>query len=177
MSVLKKARTRSRLRSVHMPMDDPLRAAEEFLHREIPLTRAMGLRVVSHATGFAIEAPVASNRNHLHTAFGGSINSVATLAGYVFLWLRLRAHLPRIVIGHSAIRFVRPVAEMIRATCIVPGEEQLATFDAALNAKGKARLTQLVQIDDGGVLAAEFTGTFVAIVEAPAARSASESGM
>ncbi|MBA2743692.1 MAG: YiiD C-terminal domain-containing protein, partial [Chthoniobacterales bacterium] len=46
-----------------MKSSDELRTAEEFLHAEIPLTRAMGVRVVSHASGFAIEAPVALNHN------------------------------------------------------------------------------------------------------------------
>ncbi len=51
-----------------------LRDAEEFFHQKIPLTRAMGVRLVA-ASGdsFAIEAPVALNYNHLHTAFGSTI--------------------------------------------------------------------------------------------------------
>ncbi|MEY2577213.1 MAG: hypothetical protein QOI49_37, partial [Verrucomicrobiota bacterium] len=43
----------------------------------------MGVRVVANdESGFVIEAPVAFNSNHLRTAFGGSINAVATLAAY-----------------------------------------------------------------------------------------------
>ncbi len=73
--------------------DDLLRQAENFFHEKIPLTRAMDVRVVTDDEhGFAVEAPVGPNRNHLHTAFGGSINAVATLAGYGFLWLQLRDH-------------------------------------------------------------------------------------
>lgn len=141
-----------------------VREAEAFFHQQIPLTRAMGVRVVKHdTTGFTLEAPVALNYNHLHTAFGGSINAVATLAGYGVLWLELRAGAAHIVIRESSIRFLRPVRETIRATCSVPDQEQLQTFRARLAAKGKARLTLEVRVEENGATAAEFTGTFVAL--------------
>ncbi len=61
---------------------DTLREAENYFHDQIPLTRAMGLRVVAcDQNQFVVEAPVSLNSNHLQTAFGGSINAVATLAG------------------------------------------------------------------------------------------------
>src|SRR4051812_40651112 len=104
-----------------MEPTDPLRAAEEFFHAKIPLTRAMGLRVVPDAVhGFAIEASVALNYNHLHTAFGGSINAVATLAGYGLLWLELRDTNAHVVVAESSIRFLRPVRQVIRAICVRP---------------------------------------------------------
>ncbi len=108
---------------------DDLRAAEEFMHRQIPLTRAMGLRLVAAGPeGFAVEAPVASNSNHLGTAFGGSINAVATLAAYGFLWLVLRDSAVEIVIAESSIRFLAPVREMIHARCQAPTADTLASF-------------------------------------------------
>ena len=78
----------------------------------------MGLRVVAHgASGFVVEAPVALNSNHLRTAFGGSINAVATLAAYGFLWLELNDAAAHVVVAESSIRFLRPVRETIRAIC------------------------------------------------------------
>ncbi len=149
---------------------DELRTAEEFLHAEIPLTRAMGVRVVLHASGFAIEAPVALNHNHLHTAFGGSINSVATLAGYAFLWLELRDVDAHLVIRESSIHFVRPVRARIHAVCTPPGEEQLATFTAALRSDGKARIPIQVLVEEDGALAARFTATFVGVMNSATKR-------
>ncbi len=57
---------------------------ESYLRRKIVLARAMDLRVLREEgdLGFVIEAPVAANLNHLGTAFGGSINAIATLAAY-----------------------------------------------------------------------------------------------
>lgn len=135
--------------------------AEVFLHAKIPITRGMGIRVVPDGENFAIEAPVALNHNHLHTAFGGSINAVATLAAYAFLWLRLGegAH---VVVRESAMRFVRPIRETIRARCEEPGAEELRAFDSALASKGKGSIKLRVVVEEHGDVAAEFSGTFVA---------------
>src|SRR6476660_5354806 len=106
-----------------------LRAAEKFLHEQIPITRAMGLRVTAgDESGFVIEAPVALNSNHLRTAFGGSINAVATLAAYGFLWLELNDAAAHVVVAESSIRFLRPVREAIRAVCRRPTDSELEIF-------------------------------------------------
>ena len=140
-----------------------LRRAEEFFHREIPITRAMGLRVVgSDERGFAVEAPVALNFNHLRTAFGGSINAVATLAAYGFLWLELNEASAHVVVAESSIRFLRPVRETIHAVCSRPTAEALTAFRQAFAAKGKARIDLRVTVVEAGLMAAEFRGSFVA---------------
>ncbi|MDQ6912473.1 MAG: thioesterase domain-containing protein [Verrucomicrobiota bacterium] len=143
--------------------ESDLRAMEEFLHRRIPLTCAMGVRVTPDtAHRFAVEAPVSLNYNHLRTAFGGSINAVATLAGYGFLWLELRetAH---VVIADSSIRFLRPINEMIRAVCLPPADSDWREFHATFHEKGKARLSLKVSVEEKGIRAAEFEGLFFAI--------------
>ena len=144
-------------------MDERLRAAEEFLHEQIPITRAMGLRVAGNeGDEFAVEAPVALNSNHLRTAFGGSINAVATLAAYGFLWLELNEAAAHVVVAESSIRFLRPVREMIRAVCLPPSAEELAAFRAEFAAKRKARIELRVNVVERGFNTAEFKGTFVA---------------
>ena len=147
-----------------MKTPDDLREAEEFFHAKIPITRAMGVRVVSHDDrAFVVEAPVALNYNHLHTAFGGSINAVATLAGYGLLWMELRGEAAHVVIAESSIRFLRPVRETIRAACAKPDAQQLAKFGSTLRANGKAGMTLHVQVEENGTDAAIFTATFVAL--------------
>ncbi len=136
--------------------------AENFFHERIPLTLAMGLRVVADPVhDFAIEASVALNYNHLHTAFGGSINAIATLAGYGFLWLNLRDLGVHVVVGSSSIRFVQPVHEQIRAVCLAPTSAHYDTFRERLRMKGKSRITLQIRVEDGGDLKAEFEGVFV----------------
>jgi thioesterase domain-containing protein len=150
-------------RAQHWRVKDRLPVAEKFLHEQIPITRAIGLRAVSNdESGFTVEAPVALNSNHLRTAFGGSINAVATLAAYGFLWLELNDAATHVVVAESSIRFLRPVRETIRATCLPPHAQSLATFRNEFLAKRKARLTLRVNVTEACEIAAEFEGVFVA---------------
>jgi thioesterase domain-containing protein len=143
--------------------ESALRLAEKFLHQQIPITRAMGLRVVANdENGFVVEAPVALNSNHLRTAFGGSINSVATLAAYGFLWLELNEAAAHVVVAESSIRFLRPVRETIRALCLRPAADELEGFRAQFAAKRKARIALRVNVIEASETAAEFQGSFVA---------------
>ncbi|MEO6245475.1 MAG: YiiD C-terminal domain-containing protein, partial [Opitutaceae bacterium] len=65
------------MKSVKVP------ALELFLHEMIPLAKAMGVGVeVSDARALTLTAPKEQNKNSLNTAFGGSLVSLATLAGY-----------------------------------------------------------------------------------------------
>jgi thioesterase domain-containing protein len=142
---------------------DRLPAAEKFLHEQIPITRAMGLGVVANdENGFVVEAPVALNSNHLRTGFGGSINSVATLAAYGFLWIELNDAAAHVVVAESSIRFLRPVREKIRAVCLRPAETELAKFRTEFREKGKARIALRVNVIENAEKAAEFEGLFVA---------------
>jgi thioesterase domain-containing protein len=143
-----------------------LLGAEKYFHEQIPITRAMGLRVVANdQNGFVIEAPVALNSNHLRTAFGGSINAVATLAAYGFLWLELNDASAHVVVAQSSIRFLRPVRETVRAICLRPSPGELAAFHSQFAAKGKARIILQVKVVEAGATAAEFEGSFVARVQ------------
>lgn len=137
--------------------------AEQYFHQQIPITRAMGVRVVADdEKGFVIEAPVSLNSNHLRTAFGGSINAVATLAAYGLLWLKLEQPAAHLVVAESSIRFLAPVRETIRAICLRPEPAEWAAFQARFAEKGKARINLRVNVVEEGEMAAEFAGVFVA---------------
>ena len=145
-----------------MTEESALRRAEEYFHQQIPITRAMGVRVVQSENEFALEAPVTLNSNHLRTAFGGSINAVATLAAYGFLWLEMRDPRVHVVVAQSSIRFLRPVREMIRAICQRPAAVEWAAFQSRFAEKGKARITLRVNVVEADQTAAEFEGIFIA---------------
>jgi thioesterase domain-containing protein len=136
---------------------------EQYFHEKIPITRAMGIRVIADDENqFIVEAPVALNSNHLQTAFGGSINAVATLAAYGLVWLGLRDHAAHVVVAESSIRFLRPVRETIRAICHRPDPGEWTAFQTQFAAKGKARITLRVEVVEAGQTAAEFEGIFIA---------------
>src|SRR5882762_11742363 len=130
--------------------------AARYFHEQIPITRAMGVRVVANdENGFIVEAPVALNSNHLRTAFGGSINAVATLAAYGFLWLELKNAAVHVVVAESSIRFLRPVRETIRAICLRPAVDDLAAFQSQFAEKRKARIALRVKVIEAGDTVAE----------------------
>ena len=123
----------------------------------------MGLRVVSNdANSFAVEAPVALNSNHLRTAFGGSINAVATLAAYGLLWVELDDPAAHVVVAESSIRFLRPVRETIRAVCTWSDAGEWKAFREEFEIAGKARIKLRVKVVEAEETCAEFEGTFVA---------------
>lgn len=144
------------------PADLP--ATERFLHAQIPLARAMGVRVESYDGGrLVLTAPLAANHNHLGTAFGGSLATLATLAGYALLWLELGERDAHIVISRSEIHYRSPVRGDLRAVCLRPDPDALEAFKAQFARKEKARLTLDVTIDGERGSGVEFRGTYVAL--------------
>lgn len=99
-------------RAMNADAASQLRETEDFLHTQIPITRAMGVRVESWDAGrLVLTAPLEINHNHLGTAFGGSLAALATLAGYACLWLELGDRAAHVVIAESALAYRRPVRE------------------------------------------------------------------
>ncbi|MFB3040360.1 MAG: YiiD C-terminal domain-containing protein, partial [Candidatus Poribacteria bacterium] len=67
-----------------------LSALEEYLHEHIPLSKAIGVKVVeADSAGVTLSAPLAPNINHRETVFGGSASAVAILAAWTLLYVRL----------------------------------------------------------------------------------------
>jgi thioesterase domain-containing protein len=142
----------------------PVYEIQELLHSKIPITRAMGVRVVAYdGERLVLSAPLALNVNHLGTAFGGSLNALAVLSGYGLLWLELREADCHIVIRESSISYERPVRGEILAICVRPEADALAEFRQAFHQKGKARIALSATIEDEGITAVRFRGTFVAL--------------
>jgi thioesterase domain-containing protein len=141
-----------------------IRQTEELLHSKIPITRAMGVRVEDYdGARLILSAPLAANVNHLGTAFGGSLNALAVLSGYGLLWLELQDAECHIVIRDSAISYERPVRGELRAICVRPEAAALAAFKKNFHQKGKARIALTATIEDQGITAVRFQGTFVAL--------------
>ena len=130
---------------------DLLRALRAKLRRDMPITRALGLRVVgTEGGGLVLSSPLEPNINHKGTAFAGSLNATATLAGWGTIWLLLREHGIRshVVIQDSTVHYVRPVTGDFTARCRAPspsggraaGERRPATrarADRARRARGR----------------------------------------
>ena len=68
-----------------------IQQTQELLRTKIPITCAMDVRVEDYyGECLVLIAPMEANVNHLGTAFGGSLNTLAVLSGYGLLWLEMQ---------------------------------------------------------------------------------------
>lgn len=143
-------------------------ALELFLHEMIPLAKAMGVGVeVSDDRALVLTAPKEQNKNSLNTAFGGSLVSLATLAGYGVVWELMKtddaAAKPQwsIVVKESRAAYRRPVLGDLRAICERPAQAAIAEFKDALARYGKAKLKLRTRVIEDGMTAVDVTAAFV----------------
>lgn len=141
----------------------------EYLHRHIPLTAAMQLRVTDGGEGrIELLAPLPPNRNHRDTAFGGSLATLGIVSGWTLLQQELRRQEldARIVIQRSECDFVEPVDAEFTARCSLPAQDW-ERFLATLRKRGRARITLHSSLSCAGREAVRHSGTFVAITGTP----------
>lgn len=119
--------------------DDLLR----FIRDRIPLARAMDLRLHRYGPdGLVLAAPLAPNVNDKGCAFGGSLASLMTLAGWalVELELQMRGEDCDVFVGDSHVRYLEPVWEDFHAVAGLAEGADFAGFFATLAGRGKARI-------------------------------------
>jgi thioesterase domain-containing protein len=137
---------------------------ETYLHEQIPVSRLMGIKVEACEAGrLVLVAPLEVNHNHLGTAFGGSLATVATLAGYGALWMALGEREAHVVVKRSEIDYRRPVRKGLRAVCEIADTAELEQFRKSFSNRGKARMTLLVSIREDGEDCVRYRGEFVAL--------------
>jgi thioesterase domain-containing protein len=137
----------------------------QFLHEQIPLTKTMGLSIISiDHTGARIKAPLAPNHNHLGSAFGGSLSTMMILSGYILVYHSLlqRKLSGHVILSREESKYLLPVTTEIEVFAKAPTEEEWKKFEEGITRKGIARIQIRSEINQGNSLAAEFTGEFVA---------------
>lgn len=129
--------------------DTAAAALETHILDNIPLADAMDLKVRRY-TGDSLEmtAPLTPNVNDKGCAFGGSMASLLTLAGWGLIELGLRAHALAcdIYVGNSELRYQEPVWSELRgiARFVEPGA--LARLANTLRARGKGHIDVVCEI-------------------------------
>jgi thioesterase domain-containing protein len=137
-----------------------------YLDAHIPLTRALAIEVVEvNDRRVRLAAPLAPNLNHRQTAFGGSVASLAILAGWSWLHARLATPTPppRLVIQRQQMDYLAPVDDAFEAVCVAPPEEAWQRFSQALARRGRGRLELAAEIRCRERLVAAFRGLYVAV--------------
>jgi len=141
-------------------------ALEHYLHRAIPLSRAMQVTVIEVSDQRAVlSAPLGPNINHLGTAFGGSACTLATLAAWSLLHCRLQPLMPAasLVLQSSSMDYQRPISAGFSARARLAPDADWALFLRTLHRRGRARIAAVAEVRAGGEPAAAFIGEFVAL--------------
>jgi thioesterase domain-containing protein len=139
---------------------------QEVIHREIPLSRAMGVTVQTCCTeAVVLHAPLGPNLNHQQNAFGGSLTTLALLAGYGVVWAVLDHYALQadLVIQESTTRFLRPVTRDFVARCQAPESAEVERVVATLRRGRRARRRLTSTIYEDGALAVAFEGAYAAL--------------
>jgi thioesterase domain-containing protein len=141
---------------------------ENKLHREIPLTRQMGLSVKEYdASGLTLSFPLAPNVNHIGSVFGGSLAAAVTLAGWCYLWSYLKEHAlqANLLIQESNISYLHPVTADFLARCQAPSQKALHSLMAMIQRKGKGRISLNCEVLQRGAVAVRFHGTYAVLAK------------
>jgi thioesterase domain-containing protein len=138
---------------------------EQFLHQQIPLSRAMQVTAVDVTEeSVHLSAPLAPNLNQHATVFGGSACALAMLAAWSLLHVRLRASFPSvlIVVQRQSMRYSRPIHGTFAARALLDQPAEWPRFLRLLTRRGRARITVASTLDYAGSTVGYFSGDFVA---------------
>lgn len=139
---------------------------EQYIHENIPLSRAMGVSVVGvEREAVTLKAPLGPNINHRRSVFGGSASTLAILASWALLHVRLTAEgIPaRLVIQRNVMEYERPILGEFTARSTLEDADRWRQFTGMLARKGKARVTVLAVLEHMDQLVGRFSGQFVAM--------------
>ena len=125
-----------------------------------------------------LNAPLAANMNDKGSAFGGSMTSLMTYAGWGLVTLQLqRAGMHAdVFVADSTVRYRKPLYADLQAVATLAPDESWEPFLATLAQRGRARIQVQAQIvlpgsglpENGlpeGEVMAELAGRYVAIAK------------
>ena len=157
----------SRPKHVPRETDHGVDYLQRRLDREFPLARYIGVRadcVDDHRV--VLRAPFAPNANYKGSAFGGSLFSLAVLAGWAWATRHLAARQidADVVIQESTVRYLAPATGELCAVLEAPAATAAQKFRRMLERGGRGRIRLQVGVFDGNTLATRFDGSYVALI-------------
>jgi thioesterase domain-containing protein len=143
------------------------KALRTYLHDHIPLSRAMAVEVLeASATHVLLEAPLEPNINMHRTMFGGSAATLALLAAWSVIHLKLEAEgiAGQLVIHRTTTEYLLPITGLAQASAHLD-DASWPGFLQTYKRRGRARLTVASELLFEGKVAGRLIGEFVAISE------------
>lgn len=147
--------------------DDPALQVIAAHYQAMPPVAAMQLRIDSFdGERLRLHAPLAAHVNDKGCAFGGSLVSLMTLAGWGLVALRVQqAGLAAdVFVADSQVRYLAPLFADIHAEARIAGDGSWDAFVATLRERGRARIDLVASVPlPGGGNACEMQARFVAV--------------
>ena len=141
------------------------------LQHEIPLTEALAVTLSDYRNNsLTVNAPLAPNINHKQTAFGGSLYSVAVLAGWALVNLRLSEHdtllqqRAQVVIYHSEMQYMKAVHGDFSAKVTQSAALQNPRFIQRLLRFGKNSCLESIEILEQNEVKARLNAKYVVVL-------------
>lgn len=138
---------------------------QQFIETQIPLSKHLNFKITTlNEDRSEFFFPLAPNKNHKNTAFGGSLYMAGTLSSYALFFHGLHAagfSTNDIVISKGEMKYVNAVDGdfFVESTW---NEEMRQSFFNMLKAKKKARIEINSMIRCNNQICAIFNGLFVA---------------
>ena len=151
-----------------MSPEEALQELREYC-RAMPPVAAMQVDVEGfQGDALRLTAPLSANVNDKGNAFGGSLTSLMTVAGWglVTLKLRLAGLKAEVYVADSQIRYLAPLYGDLVADAAFADGQSLEAFIDTLVQRGRARIQveACVRLPEGG-MATTLSGRFVAIAK------------
>jgi len=136
---------------------------QKIWHQTIPLSKAMNIEVAfADHHNLSLSCDEDFNKNLHNTMFAGSIYTLATLTGWGWLHLQMKAEGVKgdIVLADGSIRYLAPV----KGSAIASTKAELASGKlTVLNKRKKAKFTIEVNVYSGDKCCASFKGIYVVL--------------
>ena len=137
--------------------------------RSLPPLAAIQARVAAYdGQRLHLTAPLAANVNDKGSAFGGSMTSLMTSAGWGLVTLQLQQAGLRadVFVADSTVRYLKPLYAELRAEAVLAPEQSWELFLATLAQRGRARIhLQARMIGTEGEVMADLASRYVAIAK------------
>ena len=151
-----------------MSLEEALQELREYC-RGMPPVAAMQVEVEGmRGDALRLTAPLSANVNDKGNAFGGSMTSLMTVAGWglVTLKLRLAGLKAEVYVADSQIRYLAPLYGDLVAEAVFAEGQAWDLFVDTLVQRGRARIQvdARVLLPEGG-LATTLSGRYVAIAK------------
>ena len=151
-----------------MSLEEALQELREYC-RGMPPVAAMQVEVDGmRGDALRLTAPLSANVNDKGNAFGGSLTSLMTVAGWglVTLKLRLAGLKAEVYVADSQIRYLAPLYGDLVAEAVFAEGQAWDLFVDTLVQRGRARIQvdARVLLPEGG-LATTLSGRYVAIAK------------